>query len=122
MPKQVGQRGALHKLLRQNGLNQADIAVLLGRSPAYVSSRFCGKDEWGVQEGYAILQACGKSPEDFAVYFPPNGRENYPTWQPPLPQTETQQIFAALGDMFNRVAADPSILTGGKLAGIGGRD
>ena len=65
--------------LRQLGLGQRDLALILNLSEASVSHRMVGRTPWRAHEMYAVLRAIGAEADELAVYFPPQewaGRTN----------------------------------------------
>lgn len=57
--------------LRQLGLDQRDLALILHLSEASVSHRMVGRTPWRAHEMYAVLRAIGAEADELAVYFPP---------------------------------------------------
>ena len=57
--------------LRQLGLDQRDLALILNLSEASVSHRMVGRTPWRAHEKYAVLRAIGAEDDELAVYIPP---------------------------------------------------
>ena len=66
---------ALRQEMLANGLNQSNIADLIGRSMSYVSARLSGEKSWELNECYIILEQLNVPFSEFSTYFPKNGGE-----------------------------------------------
>lgn len=60
--------------LQEYGIEQTDLAKKLGRSIAYLSHRYTGKDPWTLDEMYTILDLINEPYENLHKVFPRNGK------------------------------------------------
>ena len=64
----------LRKAMLDADKNQADLALEMGVSEAYISHRFTGKYPWSQDDQYYIMDCLRIPYEDMYLYFPKQGK------------------------------------------------
>ena len=63
----------LQSLMFENDFTQTDIAKETGKSRSYISARFAGRHEWGLEDIYVICDLLDIPHTEISVYFPRGG-------------------------------------------------